>query len=428
MVDLFTPIINPVANLRPVTATAPVDIALEQAKSGIDFTEKVEKQQQQKSLQVRLQEIGQKALKGNQQAIDELALMPGGAKLAQSLQTVANTRDEGVMRHAQQVITTQAKFAASLLPENENFVRMSLRREAIKKKEAGDIEGGNELMRISQLPQFAEVQSELRQDVALAAPAEKLLTNSLNTLADTKKIREETRGSVRKKVNTINTSLESIETNFSKIQNLAGEIEKGNRTAVAQALISVVKLGDPTSAVLEAEMKSALNQQNPIAAVTELLSSKGVGGDVASAVVAKIDPLNPDNVNVNELLATGRALVSSQLPTIRTSFNSAVEESKFLTEEGQQAIFTGELETRIGNIGKLLATNVEQPATAVGTETVVTEEVQVDGVPVSQFQVGETTVGEITSADQVDEALFRTLPKQVQKQIVSNIKAAEAGQ
>ena len=154
-------------------------------------------------------------------------------------------------------------------------------------------------------------------------------------------IRKEVRSSIGKEVGAIKKEASVINANFSKLQNLSKGILKGNRSAVSQALVALVKLGDPGSIVNASEMLSALNNKTPLAAITGLLAGKGVSDDVTQSIASKIDPLDPSNVNVADLLSTATALVQANVPSIQNRFASEQERAgENLTEQGIRSIFS----------------------------------------------------------------------------------------
>jgi hypothetical protein len=164
-------------------------------------------------------------------------------------------------------------------------------------------------------------------------------------------IRKETRGEVRKQVGSIDKEVNVIKSNWTKLNNLAGEIKKGNRQAVPQALVSIVKLGDPGSIVSTNEMRGAINAQDPFSALLGI----GVNSDVAESIASKLDPLNPENINVDDLLATGRATVSAFIPSLQARTASAEEQAKnTLTPAGTRSLFTDSFRKRIAGLSELL--------------------------------------------------------------------------
>ena len=182
-------------------------------------------------------------------------------------------------------------------------------------------------------------------------------------------IRKEVRSSIGKEVGSIKKDAATITSNFNKLQNLSGQIRKGNRLAVSQGLIALVKLGDPSSIVSTNEMQAALNAQSPIAAVAGMLMGKGVSDDLARSIASKVDPLNPSNVNVDDLLATASSLVQSNVPVIQSRLASEQERAgENLTEAGIRSIFSQKILNAISDLSNLQTTTQDTtaPEKAIG--------------------------------------------------------------
>lgn len=186
-------------------------------------------------------------------------------------------------------------------------------------------------------------------------------TTEAKNLAD---IRKETRGRLGTELKDISKQAGVVKQNYNKVQNLAKEVAKGNRISASQALVALVKLGDPGSVVSGNEVNTALNAPNPLAAMTEMLTSKGVSGDVITAVAQRIDPLNPKNINTKDLLATANALVSANIPTIQSRFSEARAQGiENLTEPGIKSLFSTGLENRVSALSELgVGQSAEQDA------------------------------------------------------------------
>lgn len=168
-------------------------------------------------------------------------------------------------------------------------------------------------------------------------------------------IQKETRGEIRGVVGDLSKEASVLNTNYEKLQNLTDEMRKGNRAAVSQGLVALVKLGDPTSVVREAEMEAALNKQNPVAAITSLLTEKGTNSSVIGSIIQKIDPLNPANINVDDLLSTANAMLAPNIQSIQSRYGEAkLRADENLTPEGIKSIFTGGIDTRVAGLGALV--------------------------------------------------------------------------
>ena len=227
---------------------------------------------------------------------------------------------------------------------------------------------------------------ELSQLSAMGGQRDKLITSTLqsegfgslvpkrdeSSLKNLSEIRKETRARVGSEVKDINKTASVITSNYNKIQNLAGEVKKGNRTSVAQAIVAMVKLGDPGSTVLEGEIKSALNNENAIAAVTSALSNKGTSQGIIDSVLRSVDPLSPETVNVGDIINTANALVSANIGPIQERF-SEVESlaADNLTAQGVSSLFPKGLKSRIGSLSSVIKPYEAVPQRATTTSAAV---------------------------------------------------------
>lgn len=188
------------------------------------------------------------------------------------------------------------------------------------------------------------------------APKEYEAFKKLGAGENLTKIREETRSSIRKEFKLISTAADVLVDNFTKLKNLTVEMKKGNRTAVAQGIVSLVKLNDPNSAVLDSEAKAALNTVTPIASIAKYLSSKGTSDDVIQSILTKVDVLSPDNIKEEDLIATAKAMISANIPTIQSNFSSQQELGiGSLTEAGYKSILPPKLQSKIESLNDLVA-------------------------------------------------------------------------
>ena len=128
-------------------------------------------------------------------------------------------------------------------------------------------------------------------------------------------------------------------------------MQGGDRTATSQLLVALVKLGDPGSVVKESEMAAALNTPNPLA----YLADKGIQVDqgLMNTVLAKIDPLNPKNVNVDDVLATGATLVASNAPVMVDEYKRLKERGQSTDKAGYQSIFSEGRDKLFGSLSSI---------------------------------------------------------------------------
>jgi len=166
-------------------------------------------------------------------------------------------------------------------------------------------------------------------------------------------IRKETRGRISKQLDVVRKDAKRVEENFGKVKNLVANIKTGNRIASAQAIIALVKIGDD-STVREGELKTALANVTPQAAVFDFLVGEGVTADVARSVSVSFDPLNPDTMKVQDILDTADSLVLAQVPSIQSSFAESEELGETnLTKSGFRSVFSKTLTNRIGALSDL---------------------------------------------------------------------------
>lgn len=172
--------------------------------------------------------------------------------------------------------------------------------------------------------------------------------------ANLNEIRKETRSRLGKSFADLGAQATTVETNFRKLQGLSGQLRKGNRSAVVPAVVALVKLGDPTSVVSQEEVRSALNTQAPIAALSSLFRENGISGDIAESILTKLDPTAPENVDVDDLLRTADALLSSNIQSLQDNYaaNYQVAQDN-LTEDGIKSILPKSLADRVANLSNL---------------------------------------------------------------------------
>jgi len=173
--------------------------------------------------------------------------------------------------------------------------------------------------------------------------------------ADASDIRKELRGGLRKNFDSIIKEESAITTNYKKIQGLLGEVGKGNRTAVAQSIVSLVKLGDPGSTVSGQEMVAALNNQDPTGAFTNLILSTGASEEVKQAILNSFDPLNPNTFSVDNFQATADRVLESQVGSIQSRFNDFSTQGRSnLSQQGLDSVLPKGLQSRIDKLSDLM--------------------------------------------------------------------------
>jgi asparagine synthetase B (glutamine-hydrolysing) len=310
---------------------APLAQGLSQGMQLAGLAQQSDAREQQIQLQkMQLEQARQQMTEA--QAKDALANIAQGAEDALELQTGEARRDYLTNRLSN--LISQGKSTE----QTEEAIDIGLRYGFDSPEMTGALQEG--LKTANSFGVFTPRQALEREQAA------KLAAQEAKEIGD---IRKETRGSIRKSVGTIAKQASVLDENYGKLNNLVGEIKKGNRSAVSQALVSLVKLGDPGSIVKESEMEAALNAENPIAA----LQSKGVDTSVIDSVLRKIDPLNPESINTDELLATARAQMAANVPSIQGQYEEQKSlASENLTDKGIKSLFPKGLDSRIGALSK----------------------------------------------------------------------------
>ena len=177
-------------------------------------------------------------------------------------------------------------------------------------------------------------------------------------------IRKELRKTVRDDTKALVAQANVIKSNLSKVESLAKEVKKGNRSAVAQLGVSLVKLGDPGSVVKEEELRQAFAAQDPTAALAQMASEGKVSGEIVSSVLRKLDPLNPESINIEDILSTAGALVGSSVPILQESYSLARRQAEEggLGESFMKPVFLGaDLIDSLSNLSRGAPVKTAQP-------------------------------------------------------------------
>lgn len=321
---------------------------LAQQIQGLEQRQPIQQQMQQLGLQQ--QELG---IQQQQQGIRQAETQA---------QEAADQRNIDVRNRELSSIAQGAESALSLSGNSrQSFLE---RRLTELKKQGRNSEATEEVLELAQ--QFGidspEVTQALNQGIQIAnsfgilTPQQQVqkqieAEREKTGLESQKEIRKEVRGRVGSEVKALSKSASTIAENAGKLTGLVGEIKKGNRSAVAQALVSLVKLGDPGSVVKDTEMEAALNAPNPIAALTGI----GVDTTTIESIVRKIDPLNPATINTDEILSTANALISANVPSIQSRFEEQRQlAGTNLTEAGVKSLFPEDIGGRIKGLSDLI--------------------------------------------------------------------------
>jgi hypothetical protein len=167
-------------------------------------------------------------------------------------------------------------------------------------------------------------------------------------------IRKEARGEFRNSRKEIAKKTSDLNASYKKVENLAKNVSNGNRNAVPQLMVAMVKLGDPGSIVSTTEMRGAVNATDPVAAVMELLISKGTSDVVAQSIASKVDALKPENIDLLSVLEASNSLLSSSIPSIQDEYSElSGRASSNLTKDGYKSIFSDDFSKKIGGLSSM---------------------------------------------------------------------------
>lgn len=334
--------------LQPLTTANAGAIA-----QGLNQGMSLANQYQQNQLGKQTQQLSQMKLDQAQQSMtreqaqDALSSIAQGAETVMTLPTddqrysfLANRRDQ----LAAQGRNTEQTDDALRIGMNEGFTSPAFNQAMAEGLQTANSMGvyteQQKLQRAAQAQMQAQEASELGQ------------------------IRKEVRGTLTSDIKDIKKNATVLTQNWDKLNNLTGEIQKGNRQAVAPALVSLVKLGDPSSVVSITEMKGVLNEQNPIAALLGL----GVNSDVVKSLEQKLDLLNPENINVDDLLSAGRAQLGGNIPALKQGYEEAkARASDNLSVSGQKSLFSKKLDSIVGGLVGLMPEQEAAPVAEVDT-------------------------------------------------------------
>ena len=154
-------------------------------------------------------------------------------------------------------------------------------------------------------------------------------------IANSKNLKEKKYAEIEKANTSIDADVSAINKNYEKVKNLLRVVKdssnvEGARQAVYGLIVSLVKLGDPNSAVLAQEAASALNIQGIDAAI--------LSGDVSvikKALEGKLDALNPDAVSEEGIMQVANAYRNAGVNDLSQRYDYTEEQRGLLGEQGK---------------------------------------------------------------------------------------------
>jgi hypothetical protein len=308
-----------------------------------------------KDLQKYLDENKASLMAGNTALINHMATLPGGGDvLAKNIQSIVSSQNEDEMKTASNNLSRRGKGYAMVMdlpPEQRNG---AITRLAINSfEETGDRDEAEALLKMATMEDGEARDALMMEQITLASLGDEAVKGWMDVrFGDTKKIREEQRRTIDTSQKGLNTRIDLIESAWGKIDSLVDEAvgkdgKTPNRTAISSVLVNLVKLQDPNSAVLEAEMASALNSENPLTAAIEVLKGKKAPDSVIKAVMSLVDPLSPTMIDPGQIRATASALVRSQIAPMQAAYEDNIIRSKTLTQQGAESAMAGNFGDRL---------------------------------------------------------------------------------
>lgn len=307
-------------------------------------------------------ELGEQVLLGSEEAANTLIEKYGtkGAEAVKQLMAVTALRNEKAADGVSKTITERAEYLTKVYDAGDSGTKSSMmKRYAMKVLgEDKDREFANDLMFAAQLEDEGEMDTVIEEMIDIAAGGNEFLTEwKMETFGDTKELRKKTRQNIDASMKTLNTRIGAIETSFGKIDSLLEQARAGNRTAISSVLVALVKLQDPNSAVLVAEMENALNQESPLAAALSLAQGEKGVEEAIRAAMAKVDTLNPGNIDTDDIRATASALVQANVRPMQQEYENNLMAAENLSKGGAKHAMTGNFGQRLFDMNKKFFTD-----------------------------------------------------------------------
>jgi len=161
--------------------------------------------------------------------------------------------------------------------------------------------------------------------------------------------RGEKRGEINAVYKDIDKGISTVNKTYGIVKNLSKEVLGGNRAAVAGLMVNLVKLGDPNSAVLAAEMAAAMNIKGWEAAA--------MTGDF-KAMKQLFDELDPDKVDIGQIMQVADSYRRANASSISENYNRALEQRGVLPEEGQRMTYSDIRQKSIDSLNASLNRNI----------------------------------------------------------------------
>jgi hypothetical protein len=165
---------------------------------------------------------------------------------------------------------------------------------------------------------------------------------------------EELRSEARSRNKEIDANISFITDTEESLTNLAQQIKDGDRSAVSSFFVKLVKSQDPNSAVLAGEMLSAMNLEGLAETAFAVARGEASADNFQSALSAEIAGLNPENINIKDVLSTADSNLAGKKKALLDTYDINQETISRLSRGGRADVTS---QTRSDRISALKANN-----------------------------------------------------------------------
>jgi len=143
--------------------------------------------------------------------------------------------------------------------------------------------------------------------------------------------------------------------NYGKVEKLAKQAAAGNRAAVPQAIVSLVKLQTPNARINEEQISTALNSPNAAEELRRILAGSGTTQELAISISGTIDPKNPNQISVDDFMDVAGAMVSANAGSIIDMYNQQKDQAVTagLPANSIKSVFNETREARLKRLSEI---------------------------------------------------------------------------
>jgi len=196
----------------------------------------------------------------------------------------------------------------------------------------------------------------VQNDAALAAQQAAASAKILEAQEkENQEIWKEMRKDLSTSLKTIDADASDLLANYNKVERLAKQAASGNRAAVPQAIVSLVKLQTPNARINEEQIAVAINSPNPVEEVRRLVSGSGTTQELAVSISGMIDPNNPNQISVDDVMDVAGAMVSANAGSIIDTYNQQKDQAVTggLPANSIKSVFNETRENRLQRLSEI---------------------------------------------------------------------------